>query len=202
MIGVNSNYIKGFASLERTSWRKQERLPGECRFRKKLDAVSARIRSVEWEENPEFNGIGWRSNQKLAALNMENHFVRAKENKLSWMTCMRTGLLLVASSICMLLAGTLALYPGARLDQEFERDHLRSPNSELKQYFTSDSFDKVIAYYKKLAPEAAGSTINTKSRRRMAFREKGDEKNSTTVEWSDEAGEDKSKTFILVNTSK
>jgi len=36
----------------------------------------------------------------------------------------------------------------------------------------------------------------------MSFREKGDEKNVTTVEWSDEVGEDKSKTFILVNTAK
>ena len=69
-------------------------------------------------------------------------------------------------------------------------------------FFAGSSFDKVIAYYKKLAPEAPGSTINTKTRRRMAFRDKGDEKNSTTVEWSDEAGEDKSKTFILVDTAK
>ena len=72
----------------------------------------------------------------------------------------------------------------------------------MKQYFTSDSFDKVVEYYKKLAPEATGSTINTKTRRRIAFREKGDEKNSTTVEWSDEVGEDKRKTFILVDTAK
>lgn len=121
----------------------------------------------------------------------------------------RTGVMLAAgmfvlmcSSFCILVAGPLALYPGAKLDQEFERDHLRSPKSELKQYFTTDSFDKVVAYYKKLAPEASGSTINTKTRRRIAFRDKGDEKNSTTVEWSDEAGEDKSKTFILVDTAK
>lgn len=110
--------------------------------------------------------------------------------------------ILMASTLGILVAGSLALYPGAKLDQEFERDHLRSPKSELKQYFTTDSFDKVVAYYKKLAPEAPESTINTKTRRRIAFREKGDEKNSTTVEWSDEAGEDKSKTFILVDTAK
>jgi len=121
----------------------------------------------------------------------------------------RTGVLLaarmailVASPLWILMAAPLALYPGAQLDQEFERDHLRNPKSELKQYFTSDSFDKVTAYYKKLAPEAAGSTINTKTRRRMAFRDKGDEKNSTTVEWSNEAGEDQGKTFILVDTAK
>jgi len=110
--------------------------------------------------------------------------------------------MLMASTLWILVAGPLALYPGAQLDQEFEREHLRNPKTELKQYFTADSFDKVIAYYKKLAPEAPGSTINTKTRRRMAFRDKGDEKNSTTVEWSDEVGEDKSKTFILVNTAK
>jgi hypothetical protein len=110
--------------------------------------------------------------------------------------------MLTASTFCILVAGSLALYPGAKLDQEFERDHLRTPKSELKQYFTSDSFDKVVGFYKKLAPEAPESTINTKTRRRMSFREKGDEKNSTTVEWSDEAGEDKSKTFILVDTAK
>jgi hypothetical protein len=109
---------------------------------------------------------------------------------------------LMAVFLCILTAGSIALYPGAKLDQEFERDHLRMPKSELKQYFTSDSFDKVVAYYRKLAPEAPGSTINTKTRRRIAFREKGDEKNSTTVEWSDEPGEDKTKTFILVDTAK
>jgi tRNA A37 threonylcarbamoyladenosine biosynthesis protein TsaE len=59
-----------------------------------------------------------------------------------------------------------------------------------------------VAYYKKVGVEAPGSTIDTKTRRRMSFREKGDEKNVTTVEWSDEAGEDKSHTFILVNTAK
>jgi len=110
--------------------------------------------------------------------------------------------MLMVASFYVLLAGSIALYPGAKLDQEFERDHLRMPKSELKQYFTSDSFDKVVAYYKKLAPEAPGSTINTKTRRRIAFREKSDEKNSTTVEWSDEPGEDKTKTFILVDTAK
>ena len=73
---------------------------------------------------------------------------------------------------------------------------------ELKRYFTSDSFVQVVAYYKKLGLEAPGSTIDTKTRRRISFREKGDEKNVTTVEWSDEAGEDRSKTFILVNTYK
>lgn len=110
--------------------------------------------------------------------------------------------ILAASTFWWLMAAPLALYPGAKLDQEFEREHLRNPKSELKQYFTPDSFDKVTAYYKKLAPEAAGSTIDTKTRRRMAFRDKGDEQNSTTVEWSNEAGEDQSKTFILVDTAK
>jgi|SRR5882724_9060895 len=110
--------------------------------------------------------------------------------------------ILIISAFCILVAGSLTLYPGAKLDEEFERDHLRLPKSELKQYFTSDSFDKVVAYYKKLAPEASGSTLNTKTHRRMAFREKGDERNSTTVEWSDEADEDKTKTFILVDTAK
>jgi hypothetical protein len=110
--------------------------------------------------------------------------------------------ILAASTLWILVASPLALYPGAQLDQEFEREHLRNPKSELKQYITADSFDKVIAFYKKIAPEASGSTINTKTHRRMAFRDKGDEKNSTTVEWSDEAGDDKSKTFILVDTAK
>jgi hypothetical protein len=109
---------------------------------------------------------------------------------------------LTLSSFCVLVAGPLALYPGAQLDQEFEHDHINPPRMELKQYFTSDSFVQVVAYYKKLGLEAPGSTIETKTRRRMSFREKGDEKNVTTVEWSDEAGEDKSKTFILVNTAK
>ena len=110
--------------------------------------------------------------------------------------------LFTASSFCVLVAGPLALYPGAQLDQEFERDHFSPPKMELKQYFTSDSFVQVVAYYKKLGLEAPGSTIDTKTRRRMSFREKGDEKNVTTVEWSDEAGEDKNHTFILVNTAK
>ena len=109
---------------------------------------------------------------------------------------------LMASSLCILMAGALAVYPGAKLDQEFERDHMRNPKSELKQYFTSDFFDKVVAYYRKLAPETTESTLNTKTRRRLSFRAKGDQKNSTTVEWSDEAGEDKTKTFILVDTAK
>jgi hypothetical protein len=135
--------------------------------------------------------------------------MRTKVTNLRLVMGKRTGVMLaarmamlMASTFCILVAGTLALYPGAKLDQEFERDHLRNPKTELKQYFTSDSFDKVVAYYRKLAPEAPGSTINTKTRRRIAFREKGDEKNSTTVEWSDEVGEDKSKTFILVDTAK
>jgi hypothetical protein len=110
--------------------------------------------------------------------------------------------LVTASSFCVLVAGPLALYPGAQLDQEFERDHFSPPKMELKQYFTSDSFAQVVAYYKKLGLEAPGSTIDTKTRRRMSFREKGDEKNVTTVEWSDEAGEDKGHTFILVNTAR
>ncbi len=117
------------------------------------------------------------------------------------MSAARTAIFAVAA-LCILVAAPLTLYPGAKLDQEFEREKLRNPKSELRQYFTSDSFDKVIAHYRKLAPEAPEWTLNTKTRRRMAFREKGDEKNSTTVEWSDEAGEDKSKTFILVDTAK
>jgi hypothetical protein len=136
----------------------------------------------------------------------QGSFMRIKGAHLKILTGKLTGVarlaMLMAASFCILVAGSIALYPGAKLDQEFERDHMRSPKSDLKQYFTSDSFDKVVAYYKKLAPEAQGSTINTKTRRRIAFREKGDEKNSTTVEWSDEPGEDKTKTFILVDTAK
>jgi hypothetical protein len=147
------------------------------------------------------------------ASHMEDHLLKLKQrtnaNNLRPTTPTRTGVisaavtaLLMASSFCVLVAGTLALYPGAQLDQEFERDHFSPPKMELKQYFTSDSFDQVVAYYNKLGLEAPGSTINTKTRRRMSFREKGDEKDVTTVEWSDEVGEDKSKTFILVNTAK
>ena len=40
--------------------------------------------------------------------------------------------ILVASTFWILMAAPLALYPGAQLDQEFERDHLRNPKSELK----------------------------------------------------------------------
>jgi hypothetical protein len=36
----------------------------------------------------------------------------------------------------------------------------------------------------------------------MAFREKGDERNSTVVECSTEIAADKDKTFIIVNTGK
>ena len=110
--------------------------------------------------------------------------------------------LLTVSSFCVLLAGPLAVYPGAKLDQDFERNHLRLPTIDTRQYYTSDSFDSVVAYYTKLAPAAPQNGIDTKTRRRLSFREKGDDKNVTTVEWSDEAGEDKSKTFIVVNTAK
>jgi hypothetical protein len=110
--------------------------------------------------------------------------------------------LLTASSFCVLVAGPLAVYPGAQLDRDFERDHLRLPKIDTKQYFTSDSFDSVVAYYKKLTPASPQNAIDTKTRRRLSFREKGDEKNVSTVEWSNEAGEDKTKTFIIVNTAK
>jgi hypothetical protein len=110
--------------------------------------------------------------------------------------------LLASSSFCVLVAGPLALYPGATLDQDFERHHLRLPKMDTKQYFTSDSFDSVVAYYEKLTPASPQNAIDTKTRRRLSFREKGDEKNVSTVEWSNEAGEDKSKTFIIVNTAK
>jgi hypothetical protein len=110
--------------------------------------------------------------------------------------------LLTASSVCVLLAGPLAVYPGAKLDQEFERNHLSIPNIETKQYFTSDSFDTVVAYYKKLTPPSPLNVVDTKTFRRLTFREKRDEKNVTTVQWSYEAGEGKSKTFIIVNTAK
>jgi hypothetical protein len=135
--------------------------------------------------------------------------VRTKVNDLRLATGTRKGVvwaagiaLLTASSFCVLVAGPLAVYPGAKLDQDFERNHLRLPTIDTKRYFTSDSFDRVVAYYKKLTPAAPENAIDTKTRRRLSFREKGDEKNVTTVEWSDEAGEDKSKTFIVVNTTK
>ena len=107
--------------------------------------------------------------------------------------------LLVASYFCM--AGSLALYPGATLDQEYEKEKV-TINSKLvsKQYITADSYDKVIAYYKKLAPEVPVWTINEQHEKRMAFREKGDQKNATTIMWSDVDPKEKGKTFILVNT--
>ena len=107
--------------------------------------------------------------------------------------------LLVASYFCM--AGSLALYPGATLDQEYEKEKV-TINSKLvsKQYITADSYDKVIAHYKKLAPEVPVWTINEQHEKRMAFREKGDQKNATTVMWSDVDPKEKGKTFILVNT--
>ena len=111
--------------------------------------------------------------------------------------------LLTASCICM-QAGTLALYPGATLDQRYEKEKVPMPNSKIisKQYITADSYDKVTAYYKKLAPEATEWTINEQHQKRMAFREKGDQKNSTTIMWSDADPKDKGKTFILVNTNQ
>jgi hypothetical protein len=110
--------------------------------------------------------------------------------------------LVTASSVCVLLAGPLAVYPRAKLDQDFERTHLRLPTIDTKQYFTSDSFDTVVAYYKTLTPASPQNAIDSKTRRRLSFREKGDEKNVSTVEWSNEAGEDSTKTFIFVNTAK
>lgn len=108
----------------------------------------------------------------------------------------------IASTIGVLMSSTLALYPGAKVDPEFQ-DLSRSRKSELKQYYTSDSFDKVAAYYRKLgAFQGTESFIDTKTRRRITFREKRDDKNATTIEWSDESGEDKTKTFILVDSAK
>ncbi len=109
--------------------------------------------------------------------------------------------LLVASCFCM--AGSLALYPGATLDQEYEKEKV-TINSKIvsKQYITVDSYDKVTAYYKKLAPEATEWTINEQHEKRMAFREKGDQKNSTTIMWSDADPKDRGTTFILVNTNQ
>jgi hypothetical protein len=109
---------------------------------------------------------------------------------------------LMASTVCGLMAGTLALYPGAKVDPEYQ-NLLPSPKFELKQYYTSDSFDKVAAYYKKLgALQGTESFIETKTRRRITFREKPHDKNATTIEWSNESGEDKTKTFILVDSAK
>ncbi len=109
---------------------------------------------------------------------------------------------LMASTLCVLMASTLALYPGAKVDPEFQ-DLPRSRKSELRQYYTSDSFDKVAAYYRKLGGlQGSESFIDTKTRRRITFREKRDDKNATTIEWSDESGEDKTKTFILVDSAK
>ena len=107
---------------------------------------------------------------------------------------------LIASCFCM--AGSLALYPGAALDQKYEKEKVTF-NSKFvsKQYITANSYDKVTAYYKKLAPEAPEWTINEQHEKRMAFREKGDQKNATTVMWSDADSNEKGKTFILVNTS-
>jgi hypothetical protein len=96
-------------------------------------------------------------------------------------------------------AGSL---PCAKVDPEYQ-NLLPSPKFELKQYYTSDSFDKVAAYYKKLgALQGTESFIETKTRRRITFREKPHDKNATTIEWSNESGEDKTKTFILVDSAK
>ena len=107
--------------------------------------------------------------------------------------------ILTASCLHVLLAGTLPVYPGAQLDQEFERRKLRLPKIESKQYITRDSFDKVDAYYRKLAPQVREDTIDQKGHKRFSFREMGDDRNSTTIEWSNEDPKDKDKTFILVN---
>lgn len=116
-------------------------------------------------------------------------------------TLLACAALFAVSSLCV-LAAPLAVYPGAKLDQEFEREKVKQPNGETKQYITLDSFDKVATYYKKLAPVAPEWTIDQPAHKRMAFRDKGDEKNATTIEWSTEDAADKDKTFIIVNTTK
>jgi len=110
--------------------------------------------------------------------------------------------ILTACTFCVLVAGALAVYPGAKLDQEYEREKLKNPKVDSKQYITLDAFDKVADYYKKLAPVAPEWTINQPGHKRLAFRTKGDEKNATTIEWSNEDAADKNKTFIIVNTDK
>ena len=114
---------------------------------------------------------------------------------------MMGGALLTVSCFCM-WAGTLALYPGATLDQQYEKEKVPMGKIVSKQYITPDSFEKVTAFYKKLAPEAKEWTLNNQHDKRMAFRQKGDEKNSTTVMWSDGDPKDKGKTFIMVNTNQ
>ena len=106
--------------------------------------------------------------------------------------------LLAGPSYC-LLAGALTLYPGAALDQKYEREKVPMGKIVSKQYITTDSYDKVTAYYKKLASPVPVWTINEEHQKRMAFREKGDQKNSTAILWSDEVPGDRGKTFILVN---
>ena len=109
---------------------------------------------------------------------------------------------LMASILCVLMARPLALYPGAKVDPEFQGLSY-DRKSDIKQYYTSDSFDKVAAYYRKLgAFQGTESFIDTKTRRRITFREKRDDKSATTIEWSDESGDDKTKTYILVNSAK
>jgi hypothetical protein len=73
--------------------------------------------------------------------------VRAKANSLRPASQTRTGViwaagiaLLTVSSFCVVvMAGTLVLYPGAQLDQQFERNRLSPAKMELKRYLTSDS---------------------------------------------------------------
>jgi hypothetical protein len=109
--------------------------------------------------------------------------------------------ILTASTSWLLAAAALALYPGAKLDQDYERTKLKLPKIDSKQYMTLDPFEKVAAFYKNLAPVAPEWTINQKDHQRLAFRKKGDE-DSTTIEWSTEDSADKNKTFIIVNTRK
>jgi hypothetical protein len=116
--------------------------------------------------------------------------------------CLARVVIVWTFSFCILLGSTIALYPGAKLDQEYERGKFNNPKVDSKQYITPDSFEKVISYYKKLAPEAPEWTMNQTGHKRMAFRERGDQKNSTTVEWSNEDPKDKDKTFIIVNSIK
>jgi hypothetical protein len=123
-------------------------------------------------------------------------------NTLKPLSKLMVGAALLTASCSCIRAGTLALYPGATLDQQYEKEKVPMGKIVSKQYITADSFEKVTEYYKKLAPEAKEWTLINQHDKRMAFRQKGDEKNSTTVMWSDEDPKDKAKTFIMVNTNQ
>jgi hypothetical protein len=107
-----------------------------------------------------------------------------------------------ASTLSILTGAVLPLYPGAKLDIDYERTKLKLPKIESKQYITTDSFDKVTAFYKKLAPVSPEWTLDTPGNKRLSFREKGDRENSTTVEWSTDVPANRDKVFIVVNTRK